>query len=88
MTQHDKLRMPGSSAAGVGVLPGNRSDAFIHERLVVSLLMRDMTTNSHLPDVNKMRLYGRISPLFRYQFRLVGGYVTYQRGVYQSCPLM
>ena len=83
-----KMRMLGSSAAGVGVLPGNRCGAFINERFEVALLMRDMTTNSHLPDLNKMRLYGRISPLFRYQFRLVGGYVTSQRGVYQSCPLM
>ena len=47
----------------------------------------NMTTNSLLPDLNKMWLYGRIILLFRYQFRLIGVYGTSQRRVNRSCPL-
>ena len=38
--------------------------------------------------LNGWLLYDRLLTLFRYQFRLIGGHVTSQRGVYQSCPLM
>ena len=47
----------------------------------------NMTISSHLPNLNKMWLYGRIILLFRYQFRLIGVYGTSQRRVNRSCPL-
>ena len=45
---------------------------------------------SKLPSLEHLKenhISGRISPLFRYQFRLIGVYGTSQRRVNRSCPL-
>ena len=58
-----------------------------NELIIAIMHRRDVKTIS-LSGLNEWLLYDRLSTLFRYQFRLMGGHVTSQRGVYQSCPLM
>jgi len=55
---------------------------------MVGIIHRRDVKSEYLSDLNAWLLYDRLSTLFRYQFRLMGGHVTSQRGVYQSCPLM